>query len=111
MSQQLRLAVAGSGRMGQVHALHVHELAQEGKCSFAALVDPNRERAQQFADSIGCKVPVLSSIDELIAQKLADATVLVTPTDLHQQTAFQLIAAGQRVLLEKPLTGTLEGDL
>ena len=111
MSQQLRLAVVGSGRMGRVHALHVHELAQEGKCTFAALVEPDRERAQEFVDGIGCKVPVLSTIDELIAQNLADASVLVTPTDLHQRTAYQLIAAGQRVLLEKPLTGTLDGDL
>jgi myo-inositol 2-dehydrogenase/D-chiro-inositol 1-dehydrogenase len=111
MSQPLRLAVAGIGRMGKIHALHVHELAQEGKCTFAAMVDPNREGAQAFADSIGCRVPVLSSVGELIAQNLADATVVVSPTDLHQETAYQLIEAGQRVLLEKPLTGTLETDI
>jgi myo-inositol 2-dehydrogenase/D-chiro-inositol 1-dehydrogenase len=96
--------------MGQVHALHVHELAQEGRCVVAALVDADPERARRFADEYGCNAPVLASIDELAASGLAEATVVVTPTDLHREHASRLIAAGQRVLLEKPLTGTLSGD-
>ncbi len=29
MAEPLRIAVAGVGRMGAIHALHVHELTQE----------------------------------------------------------------------------------
>jgi myo-inositol 2-dehydrogenase/D-chiro-inositol 1-dehydrogenase len=41
---------------------------------------------------------------------VCDATVIVTPTDNHREHAAIMIAAGHRVLLEKPLTGSLEGD-
>jgi myo-inositol 2-dehydrogenase/D-chiro-inositol 1-dehydrogenase len=36
--------------------------------------------------------------------------VIVTPTDDHREHAATMIEAGHRVLLEKPLTGSLEAD-
>jgi myo-inositol 2-dehydrogenase/D-chiro-inositol 1-dehydrogenase len=97
--------------MGVIHALHVHELAREtGACTLAALVDADTVRARQVAADLGSNAPVLATIEELGQSKLADATVIVTPTDRHREHAAHLIAAGQRVLLEKPLTGTLDGD-
>src|SRR5687767_3439791 len=111
MSEPLNVAVAGVGRMGVIHALHVHELAREtGTCRLAALVDAEPERARRFAADAGCDAPVFSSVEQLAAASVASATVIVTPTDLHRQHAATLIAAGHRVLLEKPLTGTLDGD-
>jgi len=111
MPEKLRVAVAGVGRMGPIHALHVHELAQEtGNCVLSALVDMNADRARSVASDIGCNSQVFASAEELVKAGAADATVIVTPTDTHRQLAATLIAAGQRVLLEKPLTGTLEGD-
>jgi myo-inositol 2-dehydrogenase/D-chiro-inositol 1-dehydrogenase len=111
MSKKLNVAVAGVGRMGPIHALHVHELAQEnGNCALSALVDMNVDRARSVASDIGCNAQVFSSAEELVKAGIADASVIVTPTDTHRQLAATLIAGGQRVLLEKPLTGTLEGD-
>jgi myo-inositol 2-dehydrogenase/D-chiro-inositol 1-dehydrogenase len=111
MSEPLKIAVVGVGRMGVIHALHVHELAQEsGHCALAALVDVDVERARHFAANIGCDVTVLASIEELIHADLCNATVIVTPTESHRQHAGKLIAAGHRVLLEKPLTGALQTD-
>ena len=111
MSETLKVAVAGVGRMGQIHALHVQELAREsGNSSLAALVDIDAERARQVLASLGVDVPIFSSLQEFAKAGVADATVVVTPTGNHRENAATLIAAGQRVLLEKPLTGTLEGD-
>jgi myo-inositol 2-dehydrogenase/D-chiro-inositol 1-dehydrogenase len=111
MSKTVKLAVAGLGRMGVIHALHVHELAREtGACTLAALVDADTARARQVAADLGSNAPILATIEELAQAGIADATVIVTPTDRHREHAARLIAAGQRVLLEKPLTGTLEGD-
>src|ERR1700722_17015241 len=111
MSKTLKLAVAGVGRMGQIHALHVQELAHEtGKCSLAAIVDPDAERARQVAASLHSEVPIFTSLQEFAEAGVADATVVVTPTADHRENAETLIAAGQRLLMEKPLTGTLAGD-
>jgi myo-inositol 2-dehydrogenase/D-chiro-inositol 1-dehydrogenase len=110
MPDPLKLALVGFGRMGEVHALHALELAREGRCTPAALVDADPERARRFAVENGCHAPVFTSVQELAAANVCQASVIVTPTDNHREHAGTLIAAGHRVLLEKPLTGTLEGD-
>jgi myo-inositol 2-dehydrogenase/D-chiro-inositol 1-dehydrogenase len=111
MPEPLKIALVGIGRMGAIHALHAAELSREtGTCAVAALVDADVERARRCAAGLGCEVPVFSSIDELIRAGLCNATVVVTPTDNHREHAAQLIAAGHRVLIEKPLTGALETD-
>ncbi len=110
MSEPLKLALVGFGRMGAIHALHARELAREGRCTLAALVDANPERARRFAAENGCDAPVFTSVPELAAANVCQASVIVTPTENHQEHAATLIAAGHRVLLEKPLTGTLEAD-
>ena len=105
MPEKLKVAVAGIGRMGVIHALHVHELTE-----LAALVDAEAGRARRFAAEIGRDVPVFTSVEELARAGVCDATVVVTPTENHREHAATLIAGGHRVLLEKPLTGTLEAD-
>jgi myo-inositol 2-dehydrogenase / D-chiro-inositol 1-dehydrogenase len=95
MPEPLKIAVAGLGRMGLIHALHVAELAREtGSCKVAAFADLDTEKARNFAAEIGCDVPILSSVDELAASKLAEATVLVTPTENHREHSATLIQAG-----------------
>jgi myo-inositol 2-dehydrogenase/D-chiro-inositol 1-dehydrogenase len=97
--------------MGQIHALHLDELSREtGMCTVAALADADIERARRFAASTGRDVPVFGSVEELARSGVSNATVVVTPTDQHRAHATALIAAGHRVLLEKPLTGSLEAD-
>ena len=111
MSQPLKVAVAGIGRMGAIHALHVDELAREtGACALSAIADPDTARACRLAEENHWDIPIFSSVSELAGSRAAEATVIVTPTANHREHAAGLIKAGQRVLLEKPLTGTLEGD-
>ncbi len=103
--------MAGLGRMGTVHALHLHELAREGGgCELAGLADLDIDRARRFSADVCCRVPIFPSIEELAKAGVSDATVIVTPTENHRDHAAMMIAAGNRVLLEKPLTGTFETD-
>jgi myo-inositol 2-dehydrogenase/D-chiro-inositol 1-dehydrogenase len=112
MDQPIRIAVVGVGRMGRIHAAHVLELARETKdCTLAGLCDIDPGRAERFAAEMGCDVPIYRSVEELGNARVSDAAVIVTPTECHRETASALIARGQRVLLEKPLTGVLETDL
>src|SRR5258708_7729791 len=111
MSEPLKVALAGLGRMGQIHALHVHELAQEtGSCALAAIADMDVERARTYAAQIGCKVRIFASVEELADAGVCNATVIVAPTDNHRKHATVLVKAGHRVMLEKPLTGSIETD-
>ncbi len=97
--------------MGRIHALHVCELAAEsGMCTLAALADTDRERVRQAAAELGSGAPVFQSVEELARAEICDAVVVVTPTDQHREHATALIRHGCRVLLEKPLTGAIEGD-
>lgn len=112
MHEPVKIAVVGLGRMGPIHALHVHELAQEtGKCTLTALCDIIPERAEKVAAELGLSVPIYPSVEELGDAHVADGSVIVVPTEQHRKCAAALIARGQRVLVEKPLTGELESDL
>lgn len=111
MSEPLKLAVAGLGRMGTVHALHALELAHEtSACEVVAFADLDVSRGQRLNSDYGRRIPVFASVDELAKAGVCNATVIVTPTDSHREHAAALIAAGHRVLIEKPLTGTLHAD-
>jgi myo-inositol 2-dehydrogenase/D-chiro-inositol 1-dehydrogenase len=97
--------------MGVIHALHAQELACEsGHCALAALVDSDLERARSFAAQQVLDIPVFASVQQLAAANVCHASVIVTPTENHREHAAILIGAGHRVLLEKPLTGSLEAD-
>jgi myo-inositol 2-dehydrogenase/D-chiro-inositol 1-dehydrogenase len=110
MHEPLKVAVVGVGRMGPIHALHVSEIAKEtGRCALAAVVDADIGRARRSAEELG-GAAAFSSIDDMLAAHVADASVVVTPTASHHEHAARLIQGGHRVLMEKPLTGTLEGD-
>lgn len=111
MSRILKLAVAGLGRMGSVHARNVLELAAEGApCQLTAVVDANPDRIQLFRRETSWNGASFPSVTELAESDLCRATFVVTPTSQHREHATTLIQAGHRVLVEKPLTGTLAGD-
>lgn len=111
MPEPVKVAIAGLGRMGMIHALHLHELACDTQaCTIAAIAEPDSDRAHNFLSTTGLSVPVFSSVDELAQSQICRAVVLVTPTENHHEHAAALIHAGFRVMLEKPLTGTLDDD-
>ncbi len=51
------------------------------------------------------KVPALSSME---AASAADAVVIATPTVAHRDVAVQMLQAGCNVMVEKPITTTVE---
>jgi predicted dehydrogenase len=98
--------------MGMIHALHIHELAQESDlCRLTAVSTIDKNAADRFQAMTGGSTPVINDIAALAKSALCDVTIIATNTPLHREHALMMIEAGQRVFLEKPLTGTLEGDL
>ena len=115
-SQPIRVGVIGLGRMGMIHALHIHELANESDlCRLTCVSTTDRKAAENFlsiteASRTGASTPVFDDIEKLAGSGLCDIAVIATNTPLHREHALLMIEGGHRVFLEKPLTGTLEGD-
>jgi predicted dehydrogenase len=111
LAQPIRVGVVGLGRMGLIHALHIHELAQESDlCRLTCLSTIDRKAANTFLSLTDASTPVFDDIEGLAQSGLCDVTVIATNTPLHREHSLMMIRRGQRVFLEKPLTGTLQGD-
>jgi myo-inositol 2-dehydrogenase/D-chiro-inositol 1-dehydrogenase len=110
-SQPIRVGVVGLGRMGMIHALHIHELSKESDlCRLACVSTLDKQAADRFHSIIDASTPVFYNIETLLSSGTCDVAVIATNTELHRKHALMMIQAGQRVFVEKPLTGTLDGD-
>ena len=110
-TQPIRVGVVGLGRMGMIHALHIHELAQESDlCRLVAVSTLDKQAAKKFHSLIDASTPVFENIEALTLSDTCDVAVIATNTDSHREHSLLMIRAGKRVFQEKPLTGTLEGD-
>jgi len=96
-----RVAVVGVGALGQHHA---RVYASLSGATFVGAHDIDAARAADVAGRHGGRV--LRSLEEVIAE--ADAVSVAVPTVDHHQVARRLLEAGRDVLLEKPMSVTLE---
>jgi predicted dehydrogenase len=96
-----RVAVVGVGALGQHHA---RVYASLPSVTLVGVNDKDQERAGEVARAHG--VAVLDGLDQVIAA--ADAVSVAVPTADHHSVARRLLEAGKDVLLEKPMTVTLE---
>jgi myo-inositol 2-dehydrogenase/D-chiro-inositol 1-dehydrogenase len=107
----IRVGVVGLGRIGMIHALHMHELALESNLfQLSCLSTTVRHAADTFLSLTGSSAPVFDSIEGLVQSGLCDVAIIATNTALHREHALIMILSGHRIFLEKPLTGELEGD-
>jgi len=101
LMKKLRTAVIGVGYLGQFHA---EKYAQLEGSDLVAVVDTDRPRAEEIAAKLGTRG--LSDYRELIGE--VDAVSIVVPTQYHFEVARAFLDRGAHVLLEKPITVTLE---
>jgi predicted dehydrogenase len=100
----LRTAVIGVGHLGQQHARIHADLARDGRTQLLFVCDIDEARSQKIADS-WC---VNSTTDWRTLIGAVDAVSLAVPTESHAEIACGLLAAGIHVLVEKPISRTLE---
>ncbi len=93
----LRIAVIGAGHLGRIHA---KLLGQVDDAELVGIVDPFAPAREAAAAAFN--VPTYASYHELLAQ--IDAAIIASPSDLHAQTAADLLKANKHVFVEKPLT-------
>jgi len=100
----LRTAVIGVGSLGCQHARIHATLAAEGASQFVAVCDLNEETARTAGDERG--VEWATDWRDLIGR--VDAVSLAVPTEVHAEIACGLLEKGIHVLVEKPISRTIE---
>src|SRR5690242_8107698 len=104
----LRTAVIGAGSLGSQHARIHSVLASEGSSQFVAVCDINEETARSV--STQRNTDWTSDWRTLVGN--VDAVSLAAPTEVHCEIACGLLEKGIHVLVEKPISRTLdEADL
>jgi predicted dehydrogenase len=97
----LPVGVVGVGYLGQHHARLYSQMAG---VRLVGVVDPDADHAAAAARATRCAVfPDLARL-----AKEVKAVSIVVPTPLHHEIALQCLELGLDVLLEKPMTTTLE---
>ena len=101
----LRIGVIGAGPMGRLHARAIARRAdREGDCRLAWVHDRHEARAMRVAEEFSSRVA--RGLTDLSAT--ADAVVVAVPTPAHSEVTEVALAQGAHVLLEKPMTGSIE---
>lgn len=99
--ERIRTAVVGVGYLGQFHA---EKYAQLAEAELVAVVDTDRSRVDEVAAKVG--TTGFTDYREIIDR--VDAVSIVVPTQYHFPVAKAFLDRGVHVLLEKPITTTVE---
>ncbi|WP_081686303.1 Gfo/Idh/MocA family protein [Candidatus Solirubrobacter pratensis] len=98
MSRGVRIAIAGAGFIGAVHARSARLAG--GRLVGVAASSPGR--SERAAAALGAE-RAFGSADELVASPDVDIVHICTPNHLHRPLAEAALAAGKHVICEKPL--------
>jgi predicted dehydrogenase len=99
--EEIRVAVVGAGEHGRNHARQYRSV--EG-AELVGIYDVQEERRRQAAEEFG--ITAFGSLDQV--WEAAQAASIVIPTTDHAAVARQALEGGVDILLEKPITHTLE---
>lgn len=94
----------GVGRWGENHLRTLIKLEAQGLCRVAGVCDIDESRLKFIGKEFGVK----TFRDNCQGFQVADAVIVAVPTYNHFSVAKEALLAGKDVLVEKPLTKTLE---
>lgn len=103
MTTGSKILVIGCGSIGRRHIRNFNSLGVED----FILCDTNEENLKAAAE--GLSSTVLTKDFRKALEHGPDMAVICTPSSLHLEMARELVRAGVHVLIEKPLSDTLEG--
>ena len=98
---KLKTAVIGVGYLGKFHADKYADLPNS---ELIAVVDADEGTAKAIGEKLG--VEGLTDYSSLLGK--VDAVSIAAPTTLHYQIAKDFLENGSHVLIEKPITVTLD---
>ena len=97
----IKIGVIGAGSLGYHHARLLRDVRA---VSLRGFYESNADRAGVVERELG--VRAFPTLEALLAD--VDAVSIVVPTKAHYAVAKQALEAGKHVLIEKPITSTIE---
>lgn len=100
----VKLGVVGLGRFGRLHALTAATLAEAELVAMVA-------RRQESLDAIARELPGVkgwTNLEHALRDSEAEAWIVACTTSAHVPIVRTLLEAGKAVLLEKPISSSLE---
>ncbi|MBL7072181.1 MAG: Gfo/Idh/MocA family oxidoreductase [Candidatus Omnitrophica bacterium] len=102
--EKLRIAVIGAGHLGSLHTKIYAALKHKMELDLVGVADVKKSVAKEVARKYNTNY--FTNYNDLMDK--VDAVSIVVPTSLHYAVAKDFLKAGKDVLIEKPVTKTLE---
>ncbi|TVY11375.1 Gfo/Idh/MocA family protein [Paenibacillus cremeus] len=102
----LKIAVIGTGGIANSH-LEAYASSFKGRCQVVALCDIYEEKAVRYKEKFQLDCRVVQDYHELLDSDI-DLVSICTPPYTHAQIAIDFLRAGKHVLVEKPMSSSLE---
>ncbi len=103
-SNMLKMAFVGCGGIADAHWRGIQEHAT--RINVTAAVDIDSERAASMAERIGGQA--FTFLEEALADGDFTSVNIMLPHALHEDAALKSFEAGKHVILEKPMSTTLD---
>ena len=97
----MRFGLIGAGTVGQIRKAAVDAMPD---CTLSAVFDANTAAARQVASG----VRVFESAESMFASDVCEAVIVSTPPASHEALAVAALESGKHVMVEKPMSNSLE---
>jgi Predicted dehydrogenases and related proteins len=105
VSDPIRVAVVGAGYFGRFHA---KQYAANARARLIAIVDLDIEKARAVAEEFKAET-AFTDVRDLVGK--VDAVSVASATAYHYEVGKTLLEAGVHILIEKPITHSVETGL
>jgi predicted dehydrogenase len=99
--RKIKVGVVGVGALGRHHA-RLHNLNPEAE--LVGIYDSNPKVAEVISNEFGVKI--YETIESL--SEASEALSIAVPSHLHHEVAVPLLKSGKHLLIEKPISTTVE---
>ena len=107
MDQKVRFGIIGTGGFGRYHIGLMSNLSE---VNVVALCDPDPAQIEQTRNAFPrfATASLFSSHEDLVSDPTVDAVLISSPHAFHARQVIDSFAAGKHVLVEKPLTNSVQ---
>src|SRR5688572_33415308 len=103
--QSIKVAILGAGFITDIHMESYHRFVPNAEV--VAVYARTAAKAKAFAEKYHIK-QWFSDVDEIINKSGCDVVDICLPNYLHAEATLKAAAAGKHIIIEKPLSVTLE---